>query len=160
MSKHQLLKSNTTSITKTFSIRVRLERFTETAAITCHTFVQPSVCSGALNNPPITQTPRFLGLRIKSKALFLCTPSNHTLVNSVQWYKVQKYNEELHKAKQVKEEKRISFVTSDMFASLSIIDLRTEDRGVYFCKIQDKWGPGSELRVASKNSWTNKCRPT
>lgn len=70
----------------------------------------------------------------------------------MQWYKVKKYDE-LHKAEMIMHGGRITITTLDKTVKtlLTITELRVEDGGVYFCKIKDIWGPGSELRVASKN---------
>lgn len=78
----------------------------------------------------------------------------------MEWYKIKNYNEGLHNSEMIKEGGRISFETGDKHAMLQIRELRKEDSGLYYCKMKDIWGPGSELHVASKNSWTNKCRLT
>lgn len=81
-----------------------------------------------------------------------CFPSTEHLAPIVQWYKVNKYNEELENAEEIKAGQRIEIRTRNLskIAFLRISDLQVEDRGVYFCKLNNTWGSGTEIQVASK----------
>lgn len=68
----------------------------------------------------------------------------------VQWYRLNKYNEDRNKAEEVKAGGRISIPSPG--TELFINALRVEDKGVYFCKVNDTWGPGTELQVFSKGT--------
>lgn len=100
-------------------------------------------CTGALQ---IRQTPRFIGAKTKQNVHIDCSTSAST----VQWYRLNKYDEDPNKAVEVKKGGKIEIATPG--TRLLILDVRVEDRGVYFCKMNDTWGPGTELQVASKGT--------
>nr|AJG39039.1 B-cell antigen receptor complex-associated protein beta chain [Lutjanus sanguineus] len=92
----------------------------------------------------ITQWPRFYGLNHGGSANFHCQLSKQDPAEHHQWYKAEHYN----KAKvQIKADPRFEIHNSTRGCSLSIHELREEDNGVYFCKIKQAFGPGTELRV-------------
>lgn len=66
----------------------------------------------------------------------------------MQWYKLKKYNDDRNKAVEVKDVGK----TTIRPTRLVILDVRVEHKGVYFCKLNDTWGPGTELHVASKGT--------
>ncbi|TNN03280.1 hypothetical protein fugu_000309 [Takifugu bimaculatus] len=94
--------------------------------------------SGALQ---IRQSPRFIGVGTRHLVRIHCSGTS----GLVQWYRLNKYNEDRNKAEEVKAEGRISFPSPG--TQLFISALRVEDKGVYFCKVNDTWGPGTELQV-------------
>lgn len=108
------------------------------------------VCSVALDDAQLVrQRPRVYAMKTSSPVTFYCLFSKQTLGNSVAWYKADEYG-----AKQrdkIKTGERIRAVDSVIDgAVLNIVDIRLEDRGVYYCKINNTWGPGTALHVASK----------
>lgn len=75
-----------------------------------------------------------------------CEPS----AGAVQWFRLAKYDEDRAKAAEVKAGGRTEIPPPG--AKLLILDVRVEDKGVYFCKVNHTWGPGTELQVASKGA--------
>lgn len=104
--------------------------------------------TGALQ---IRQYPRFLGVGTQRQVRIDCLASRCSAVQcTVQWYRLNKYNEDRNKAEVVKAGGRISVPSPG--TKLFISALRVEDKGVYFCKVNDTWGPGTELQVSSKGT--------
>lgn len=99
--------------------------------------------TGALQ---IRQYPRFIGVRSQHQVKISCLGAP----GPVQWYKLNKYDEDRSKAKEVKAEWRIGIPSPG--TKLHISALRLEDKGVYVCKVNDTWGPGTELQVSSKGT--------
>lgn len=102
-----------------------------------------SSCTGAQT---IRQRPRFIGAKTKRQVSISCSAS----AGVVQWYRLNKYNENRNKALEVKAGGRVSVPSPG--AKLHISDLRVEDKGVYFCKVNNTWGCGTELQVSSKEA--------
>lgn len=99
-------------------------------------------CStGALQ---IRQFPRFIGVGTRRQVRIHCSAPP----GLVQWYRLNKYNEDRNRAEEVKAGGRISLPSPG--TKLFISALRVEDKGVYFCKVNHTWGPGTELQVFSK----------
>lgn len=90
-------------------------------------------CTGALQ---IGQTPRFIGVKTKQTVSINCVTS----ADAVQWYRLDQYDDDRSKAAEVKKGDKEFLISS----------ARVEDTGVYFCKVNHTWGPGTELRVSSK----------
>lgn len=88
--------------------------------------------------------PRFIGAITKQNVSISCVTSEGT----VQWYKLKKYDDDRNKAVEVKKVGK----TIIQHTHLVILDVRVEHKGVYFCKLNDTWGPGTELHVASKGT--------
>lgn len=97
--------------------------------------------TGALQ---IRQFPRFIGVGTRRQVRIHCSASS----GLVQWYRLNKYDEDRKIAEEVKAGGRIGVSSSG--TKLFISALRVEDKGVYFCKVNDTWGPGTELQVSSK----------
>lgn len=101
----------------------------------------------------VTQRPRFYGVETERTVTFHCWPSKESRQPEVEWYKADEYN--TTKARIEAQENRTifhdrSFMNVIKNASLTIHDLQLEDKGVYYCKINDVWGAGTELQVFSK----------
>nr|XP_046233925.1 B-cell antigen receptor complex-associated protein beta chain [Scatophagus argus] len=98
----------------------------------------------------VIQKPRFYGVRLGLKAKFYCLPLNTNLNGTVTWYKVNKYDDIPEKGREIQMGDRFKVNPTKLveIGFLYIDDLHLEDRGVYFCKYNDTWGPGSELQVA------------
>uniref|UniRef100_A0A3Q1GQM3 Uncharacterized LOC110961317 n=1 Tax=Acanthochromis polyacanthus TaxID=80966 RepID=A0A3Q1GQM3_9TELE len=106
-----------------------------------------SVCSVALQ---ISQKPRFYGVKINRAVYIYCKSSDQGQKSEVHWYKADKYDVSVEKRERiVEEEKKIQFQRKGMItnAFLIILKLKKEDSGVYFCKINGTWGPGTELQA-------------
>lgn len=97
--------------------------------------------TGALQ---IRQFPRFIGVGTRRRVRIHCSASP----GLVQWYRLNEYDEDRTKAEAVKAGGRINVSSSG--THLFINALRVEDKGVYFCTVNDTWGPGTELQVSSK----------
>ncbi|XP_068161552.1 B-cell antigen receptor complex-associated protein beta chain isoform X2 [Antennarius striatus] len=107
--------------------------------------------SVAINNQlRISQKPRFYGAITRRSVHFYCLSSKHHLAARARWFKVNKYYEEPERGQEMKARGRISIRPTGQTKDgcLYIKDVHIEDRGVYFCRINDTWGPGSELQVA------------
>lgn len=107
--------------------------------------------TGALQ---IRQFPRFIGVGTRRQVRIHCSASP----GLVQWYRLNKYNEDRNRAEEVKAGGRISVPKPG--TKLFISALRVEDKGVYFCKVNDTWGPGTELQVSSKGPALRASSPT
>ncbi len=103
------------------------------------------------------QAPRFSGKYTTKSARIYCgvlkTVNRNKIVNlednlSVKWHKADKYNS--HKEEITTEERIETGKHRNDSFFLHIDDLRLEDKGVYFCEINNTMGPGTELQVASK----------
>lgn len=123
----------------------------------CHNVPEPSfLCSVALNDTHlIRQKPRFYGgLTHKSSVVIHCLHSRQNLSATVEWYKVNKYDEDQEKRRRINPERRRIVIYHSNEATLrSILQIfspRITDTGVYFCKLNDTWGPGTEVQVTSK----------
>ncbi|XP_073346159.1 B-cell antigen receptor complex-associated protein beta chain [Pagrus major] len=100
----------------------------------------------------ISQKPRFYGVMTgRPYVMIFCTSSKQQLAAGVKWYKVNEHDEDEEKririnAQRGKFELHDKNLTKD--GVLQINDLRATDTGVYFCKMNDTWGPGTEVQVA------------
>ncbi|XP_076615922.1 uncharacterized protein cd79b [Chaetodon auriga] len=103
--------------------------------------------SVALNDAlMVTQKPRALAMRPHSFLNIFCHSKQHPR-NNVTWYKADEYNSE--QREEIKRGDRIQALTDPTQGPyLYINDLRMEDRGVYYCKMENKWGPGTAVHVA------------
>lgn len=80
-----------------------------------------------------------------------------TSAGAVQWYRLNRYDQDRNEAAEVKTGGKIDISTPG--SSLLIFDVRVEDKGVYFCKMNDTWGPGTELQVVSKGTAARAAPP-
>lgn len=103
----------------------------------------------------ISQRPRFYGLMPGHTVTISCFPKPPASIVSVEWYKATTYDA-ITQLIQEKERYEITKInTTSSF--LRIFNVKTEDSGVYFCKINEEWGPGTELQVVSKWLGKHKC---
>ncbi|KAM9837284.1 B-cell antigen receptor complex-associated protein beta chain isoform 2-T2 [Aulostomus maculatus] len=91
----------------------------------------------------ITQMPRFCGKETGRLISMYCIVSNPN-TSHVDWYKAIKYDGE--RVMLTSPITRYSTTTSHAF--LYLINAAVEDSGVYFCKVNGKWGSGTEVLVA------------
>uniref|UniRef100_A0A8C2ZD44 Ig-like domain-containing protein n=1 Tax=Cyclopterus lumpus TaxID=8103 RepID=A0A8C2ZD44_CYCLU len=106
---------------------------------------------GVATNPavPITQIPRFYGARTRHNAGICCRSARKLLPAKVEWFKASRYTEDDPSRSEIKAGRRFNFFNNDPNQKCLVMhDVRTEDSGVYYCKLNDTWGPGTELRVA------------
>lgn len=69
------------------------------------------------------------------------------------WYKIDKYDETDVDKYPLKMDERFrpqNSSSKSVISTLTILNTREEDTGVYFCKADTTWGPGTEIRVVSK----------
>lgn len=89
--------------------------------------------------------PRFIGETTRHSARIRCqTP------DEVQWYKLTSYDQDRRDAVELKAGTSIKL--SNNGTIINIMNLRVEDSGVYLCKVNDTWGAGTQLQVASKGT--------
>lgn len=71
---------------------------------------------------------------------------------SVQWYRADTYDVSKKDRVEVVKGDRMSFAnyTKTEKAYLYITKAKIEDSGVYYCFINNQWGPGTEVKVVSK----------
>lgn len=101
----------------------------------------------------IRQSPRFIGVGTQHQVSIACLASQCSAAQcAVQWYRLNKYNGDRNRAVEVKAGARISVPPHHGGTRLVIKALRVEDKGVYFCRVNGTWGPGTELQVASKGT--------
>ncbi|XP_068439881.1 uncharacterized protein cd79b [Clinocottus analis] len=99
---------------------------------------------------PITQKPRFFGVRTKSTVIFCCWSVQRFLPAEVEWFRTDRYREDGRDRRQILEDgRRFEFFNTHPNQKFLVVrDTRIEDSGVYYCKLNDTWGPGTELQVA------------
>ncbi|XP_076007582.1 B-cell antigen receptor complex-associated protein beta chain [Genypterus blacodes] len=97
----------------------------------------------------VTQTPRFFGSRTGPDVRMFCKSSESRLNTETKWYKASKFTGEFPKDDKLKTDKRliISNVNGGLNSLLFLRGVTREDSGVYYCKINDTWGPGTELQI-------------
>ncbi|KAM4623393.1 B-cell antigen receptor complex-associated protein beta chain [Polymixia lowei] len=107
--------------------------------------------SVALNPTWVIQNPRFYGVKKGQHVHFYCKSSDHKALSSesVQWYKASEYDMEAAKRTKLSRGKSVTIKLNNNFtqASIIIFNTTTEDSGVYYCKINDTVGAGTELQV-------------
>ncbi|XP_030255424.1 uncharacterized protein cd79b [Sparus aurata] len=107
--------------------------------------------SVALNDDHlIRQKPRFYGGTTHKKAVVIfCLSYKQRPSATVEWYKDNKYNED--KKRRINPERgRIEIHNISRSTIQSILKIYTPkmtDTGVYFCKLNGTWGPGTEVQV-------------
>ncbi|XP_074475833.1 uncharacterized protein cd79b [Sebastes fasciatus] len=103
--------------------------------------------SAALN-PKVTQKPRFYGVKTKHNVGIYCLSTEKH--SEVEWYDADAYNVDVQSRRKIMAKKRFTFHHSHLNpnAFLLIRDVVIEDSKVYFCKLNNTWGPGTELQVA------------
>nr|XP_015818232.2 uncharacterized protein cd79b [Nothobranchius furzeri] len=94
----------------------------------------------------ISQKPRFYGVKTGHSVGIYCSSSLKHLNSTVKWYKADEYNTE---KMEIQTDERITLERKDLIqnAFLYLSALQTQDSGVYFCKINNTWGPGTKLQV-------------
>lgn len=97
----------------------------------------------------ISQKPRFYGVKTNRAVYIYCKPSNQGQESEVSWYRADVYDAPEEKRRRIEEDKRFKFENKGMIknAFLVILGLQKEDSGVYFCRIGNSWGPGTEVRA-------------
>lgn len=123
----------------------------------CHNVPEPSfLCSVALNIiNPIRQKPRFYGvMTYKPAVVIYCLSPKQNQSATVEWYKANKYNEvQENRIRIYPDGKKIEMNPREITTLRSILQIfnpRIMDTGVYFCKLNDEWGPGTEVQITSK----------
>ncbi|XP_077407652.1 B-cell antigen receptor complex-associated protein beta chain [Vanacampus margaritifer] len=95
----------------------------------------------------ITQKPRFYGVRPSRFVTIYCASSQQHLPAEARWYKAARYDQDVAQWRPLEDA-----VTRDkdltLNAFLILHDLSFEDSGVYFCRINETWGAGTQLQVA------------
>ncbi|KAI7796793.1 B-cell antigen receptor complex-associated protein beta chain [Triplophysa rosa] len=95
----------------------------------------------------VFQKPRFFGVKTGRTVMIYCVASNPSLPTRVEWLKARAYKDHPYPLKTnqrtIKMEK-----TSIRNASITIKKVDIEDSGVYFCKLNNTMGPGTELQVS------------
>lgn len=92
----------------------------------------------------IRQKPRFYGVAVKSSVHIYCLSSRQDN-STVKWFKANKIGDE---------QTPLSTLIDDdirfQMAYLYINNIQMRHSGVYYCKINETQGPGTEVKVFSK----------
>lgn len=102
----------------------------------------------------ISQKPRFYGVMTSRRVGIYCMSSKQHLPSNVTWYKASEFNTEkslIQPGHRVYVRKRN--LTEN--GILVLTDLVVEDKGVYFCRINDEYGPGTEVYVTKPVNLAN-----
>ncbi|XP_077481849.1 B-cell antigen receptor complex-associated protein beta chain [Stigmatopora argus] len=95
----------------------------------------------------IAQKPRFYGVRPNRFVTIYCASSHQHLPAKVCWFKATRYDQDAAQRQPLKDAMtRDKDFTVNAF--LILHDLTLEDSGIYFCRINDTWGSGTQLQVA------------
>ncbi|KAG8008763.1 B-cell antigen receptor complex-associated protein beta chain [Nibea albiflora] len=103
----------------------------------------------------VSQAPRFYVRKVKDDVKFKCwisKPLSIRTKSKVEWYKAAEYNAPT-KVQLLTEGNKTDLETElcnnnwTQSGILHIKDVQTEDTGMYFCKIDGTWGPGTHLQV-------------
>uniref|UniRef100_A0A3P9LLV6 CD79b molecule n=1 Tax=Oryzias latipes TaxID=8090 RepID=A0A3P9LLV6_ORYLA len=98
----------------------------------------------------ISQKPRFYGVKTGSNVKIFCESKEQRGKGNVFWYKFDKYDETDVNKYPLKMDERFrpqNSSSKSVISTLTILNTREEDTGVYFCKADTTWGPGTEIRV-------------
>ncbi|XP_035002368.2 uncharacterized protein cd79b [Hippoglossus stenolepis] len=95
----------------------------------------------------VTQIPRFYGVQTNRNVGIFCI-LRPNLPATVGWFKAHVYDEDPKDRVKVEGE-RIGFKHRDHTLNflLNITNVHVEDSAVYFCKVNNTWGPGTQLIV-------------
>ncbi|XP_036937180.1 uncharacterized protein cd79b [Acanthopagrus latus] len=101
---------------------------------------------------PIRQKPRFYGvMTYKPAVVIYCLSPKQNQSATVEWYKANKYNEvQENRIRIYPDGKKIEMNPREITTLRSILQIfnpRIMDTGVYFCKLNDEWGPGTEVQI-------------
>ncbi len=117
-----------------------LNRFCLACFLSIHLFFSAGV------NIHVFQKPRFVGMRTGRTVRIYCVPSTPSLPAHVEWFKGQAKNHQLKNSQRIKIKEKSDTIN----ASIIISNVETEDSGTYFCKLNNTFGPGTELQVLSR----------
>ncbi|KAK5851156.1 hypothetical protein PBY51_001972 [Eleginops maclovinus] len=101
-------------------------------------------------NLPISQKPRFYGVKAGRDVGIFCLCSNKHKSTIVEWHRVTEYNQVIDgNSSKLATGKKYEFinVSNNQNIFLLIHDVSVDDNGVYFCKTKDHWGPGTAVQV-------------
>ncbi|XP_069560798.1 B-cell antigen receptor complex-associated protein beta chain [Brachyistius frenatus] len=113
--------------------------------------------SVALNDALVkSQKPRFIGVKTGRSVAIYCKTSEDQEC-SVEWYKADKYDVPEADRKRLQPSSKVEFVNKTMLqnAYLYLLKIQPDDSGVYFCKINKSWGPGTKLQAAIRVNQSN-----
>ncbi|KAM8836553.1 B-cell antigen receptor complex-associated protein beta chain [Spinachia spinachia] len=96
----------------------------------------------------ITQKPRFYGVKTRKNVAIGCICGRGWLASRARWFKADRYEEGVATRREVVAGKRFKFLDGHEQKYLFLHDVRVEDSGVYFCRLNGTWGPGTALQVA------------
>ncbi|XP_040033022.2 B-cell antigen receptor complex-associated protein beta chain [Gasterosteus aculeatus] len=97
----------------------------------------------------ITQKPRFYGVRTRRDVGICCLSPQVKLAPGAMWYKADRHGEEEANRRKIEAGKKYQFFDSHSQKKYLLVhNVRVEDSGVYFCKLNGTWGPGTALQVA------------
>ncbi|XP_053197462.1 uncharacterized protein cd79b [Scomber japonicus] len=105
----------------------------------------------------VLQRPRFLGLRTgRPNPVYInCWSTEPNDNDTVEWYKA-KVDNTGNKTKITPSDRfKISYSQTSKNSTLFIDKLQVEDTGVYFCKIDTKFGAGTGMQVAKHYNLKN-----
>ncbi|KAF5899507.1 B-cell antigen receptor complex-associated protein beta chain, partial [Clarias magur] len=99
----------------------------------------------------VQQKPRFYGVKVGKMVGFTCSSSDLTLQRAVvTWYKTEKYDENKvsnGEMLKISNSSRIEIHVGEVKSQLLFSNTEVSDSGIYYCKMNDVLGPGTELQV-------------
>ncbi|XP_057681763.1 uncharacterized protein cd79b isoform X2 [Corythoichthys intestinalis] len=95
----------------------------------------------------VIQKPRFYGVRPSRFVTIYCGSSHQHLPANVRWFKATHYDQDTTERRLLED---VMTLDKDLTLNAFLIlhDLTLEDSGVYFCRINETWGAGTQLQVA------------
>ncbi|KAM9426374.1 B-cell antigen receptor complex-associated protein beta chain [Pholidichthys leucotaenia] len=99
----------------------------------------------------ISQKPRFYGVKTARSVVIYCLSSLQHFNSSARWFKADRYDTPSEYRTEILElDESVNFHHKNKIqnAFMYLVNLQIYDSGVYFCKINSTWGPGTELQVA------------
>ncbi|XP_071401866.1 B-cell antigen receptor complex-associated protein beta chain [Centroberyx affinis] len=104
----------------------------------------------------VSQKPRFYGVKTNQKAVIIyCVGGEKNKTAHVEWFRATDYKVKREARTPVYAGERIHIYNrteGNSNASITLKKLRITDSAVYYCKLNNIWGPGTELQVARVTS--------
>ncbi|MCI4384042.1 hypothetical protein PGIGA_G00033830 [Pangasianodon gigas] len=95
----------------------------------------------------VQQKPRFYGVKVGKQVGFTCSASDLSLGQAVvMWYKIEKYGDNKDHTRPLENRRAVQH-SGNMKGQLFIRNVEVKDSGIYYCKMNQTWGLGTELQV-------------
>ncbi|KAL6094563.1 cd79b [Pungitius sinensis] len=99
--------------------------------------------------PKITQKPRFYGVTTGKSVAICCLSDQGLLAPRARWYKADRHGEDEANRREILAGKMFEFFDDHPRKKYVLLQhVRLEDSGLYFCRLNGTWGPGTAVQVA------------